>query len=93
MKRDCYRRISGKEKLFLALELADLILLMLALMTLLVSTGSLLVTLPVVVGVYFLIRIFKKNKPHGYTERLALFLTRPRYFTLPGEDRGEVKGT
>jgi len=93
MKRNCYRRISGKEKLFLGLELADLILLMFALMALLVSTGSLLVTLPVVVGVYFLIRLFKKNKPRGYTERLWHFLARPRYFTLPAEDGGEVKDT
>ena len=91
MKRTCYRRISGKERLFLGLELADLIILQLVLMALLLSTGSLLVTLPLVLGSYFLIRFFKKNKPRAYTERLLLFLTRPRYFTLPAEERMEAK--
>ncbi len=92
MKRDCYRRISGREKLVLGLELADVILLQFALMILLVSTGSLLLTLPLVAGVYFLVRLFKKSKPRFYTERLAMFLTRPRYFTIPMKDDLEIRG-
>jgi len=91
MKRNCYRRISGKEKLFLGLELVDLLVLQVTLMILLVTTGSLFVTLPLVVGIYFLIRFFKKNKPRFYTERLIRFLIRPRYFNLLARDEGEVR--
>ena len=90
MKRLCYRRISGKEKLVFGLELADLILIQLALMALLALTGRLLVTLPAVTALYFLIRLFKKNKFNFYTERLARFLARPRRFNLPGADGKEL---
>ena len=91
MKRFCYRRISGREKLFLGLELVDLLFLQVTLMIFLATTGSLLLTLPLVVGIYFLIRHFKKNKPRSYTERLLRFLLRPRYFNLPSGDPGEVR--
>lgn len=91
MRRLCYRRISGKEKLFLGLELVDLVFLQVTLMVLLATTGSLLVTLPLVVGIYFLIRFFKKNKSRFYTERLIRFLLRPRYFNLPSRDEGEMR--
>ncbi len=91
MRRLCYRRISGRELLFLGLELVDLLILQVMLMILLSLTGSLLLTLPLVVGVYFLIRFFKKNKPRSYTERLIRFLLRPRYFNLHSTDPGEVR--
>ena len=92
MKKPCYRRISGKETLLLGLELGDLVFLQVTLMGLLLVTGSLLWTLPLVAGVYFLIRAFKKNKPPFYTERLLRFLMRPCYFNLFPRDTGEVKG-
>lgn len=91
MKRNCYRRISGRELLFLGLELMDLLFLQVALMVCVAATGSLLVTLPLVTGIYFLIRFFKKNKPRFYTERLLRFLARPRYFNLRPEDISEVR--
>lgn len=91
MRRLCYRRISGRELLFLGLELVDLLILQVTLMILLSVTGSLLLTLPLVVGIYFLIRFFKKNKPRAYTERLIRFLLRPRRFNLPSCDSGEVR--
>lgn len=91
MKQHCYPRISGKEKLVLGLELWDLLLIQCTLMGLLLTTGSLLITLPVVVGLYFLVRGFKRNKPRFYTERIIRFLARPRFFNLKDEDKGELK--
>ena len=90
MRHCCYPRISGKEKLVLGLELADLLLLQLTLMVLLLTTGKLLVTLPVVVTLYFLIRAFKRNKPRFFTERFIRFVMRPRNFNLRTEDKGEL---
>ena len=91
MKQRCYPRISGKEKLVLGLELWDLLLLQFMLMGLLSVTGSLLTTLPVVTGLYFLIRGFKRNKPRFYTERFIRFLARPRHFNLKDRDKGELR--
>ena len=91
MKQRCYPRISGKEKLVLGLELWDLLLLQFTLMGLLLVTGSLLVTLPLVTGLYFMIRGFKRNKPRFYTERFVRFLARPRFFNLKNEDKGDLK--
>jgi hypothetical protein len=93
MKQQCYPRISGKEKLVLGLELWDLLLLQFTLMGLLLVTGSLLVTLPIVTALYFAIRGFKRNKPRFYTERFIRFLARPRYFNLKNDDKGELKST
>ena len=90
MRQRCYPRISGKEKLVLGLELWDLLLIQCTLMALLLTTGSLLITLPVVTGLYFLIRAFKRNKPRFYTERFIRFLMRPRYFNLKDQDKGEL---
>lgn len=90
MRQRCYPRISGKEKLVLGLEVADLLLLQFTLMGLLLVTGSLLVALPAVAILYLLIRAFKRNKPRFYTERLIRFLMRPRYFNLRIEDKGEL---
>ena len=90
MRYRCYPRISGKEKLVLGLELMDLLLLQFTLMALLLTTGKLLVTLPVVVALYLLIRAFKRNKPRFYTERFVRFLMRPRRFNLRNEDKGEL---
>jgi hypothetical protein len=89
MRQRCYARISGKEKLVFGLELWDLVLVQFTLMGLLLVTGSLLITLPVVTGIYFLIRGFKRNKPRFYTERFIRFLMRPRYFNLRDYDNGE----
>lgn len=75
----------------MGLELVDLLILQVILMVLLVTTGSLLVTLPLVVGIYFGIRFFKKNKPRLYTERLIRFLFRPRYFNLLARDEGSLR--
>ena len=91
MKQHCYPRISGKEKLVLSLELWDLLLLQFTLMGLLLVTGSLLITLPAVTGLYFVIRGFKRNKPRFYTERFIRFLVRPRRFNLKDENKGELK--
>ncbi len=91
MGQRCYPRISGKEKLVLGLELADLLLLQLTLMGLIFLTGSLLVTLPVVVMLYLLIRAFKRNKPRFFTERFIRFLMRPRHFNLRIKDKGELR--
>jgi len=91
MRQRCYPRISGKEKLVLGLELWDLLLLQFSLMGLLLATGSLLITLPVVTGLYFLIRGFKRNKPRFYTERFIRFLMRPQYFNLKDQDKGELR--
>ena len=91
MKHRCYPRISGKEKLVLGLELWDLLALQFTLMALLLVTGSLLVTLPVVAGLYFALRGFKRNKPRFYTERFVRFLARPRYFNLKGKDEGGLR--
>ena len=91
MKQHCYPRISGKEKLVLGLELWDLLLIQFTLMGLLLVTGSLLITLPAVTGLYFLIRAFKRNKPRFYTERFLRFLMRPRRFNLKEGDKGELE--
>ena len=91
MKQHCYRRISHKEKLVLGLELADLLVLQILLMVLLVVTGSLLVTVPSLVGLYLVLRLFKKNKPRFYTERLVRFLLRPRFLNLPPRDGGGLR--
>ncbi|OGW79306.1 MAG: hypothetical protein A2Z83_09155 [Omnitrophica bacterium GWA2_52_8] len=91
MKQHCYPRISGKEKLVLGLELWDLLLLQFTLMGLLLVTGSLLITLPAVTGLYFVIRAFKRNKARFYTERFIRFLVRPRRFNLKDENKGELK--
>lgn len=93
MRCRCYPRISGKEKLVLGLELMDLLLLQFTLMVLLLTTGKLLVTLPVVVGLYLLIRAFKRNKPRFYTERFIRFLLRPRRFNLRNADKGDLRAT
>jgi hypothetical protein len=89
----CYPRISGKEKLVLGLELADLLILQFTLMALLLTTGKLLITLPVVVFLYLMIRAFKRNKPRFYTERFIRFLMRPRRFNLKAEDKGDLRTT
>jgi len=91
MKQHCYPRISGKEKLVLGLELWDLLFLQFTLMGLLLVTGSLIVTLPLVTGLYFVTRAFKRNKPRFYTERFIRFLARPRRFNLTTEDKGEFR--
>ena len=91
MRQRCYPRISGKEKLVLGLELWDLLLLQFTLMGLLLMTGSLLITLPAVTGLYFVVRAFKRNKPRFYTERFIRFLVRPRRFNLKDENKGELK--
>ena len=91
MKQHCYPRISGKEKLVLGLELWDLLLLQFTLMGMLLVTGSLLITLPAVTGLYFVIRGFKRNKPRFYTERFIRFLMRPRYFNLNYQDKGGLR--
>lgn len=89
--KKCYRRISGREKLFLGLELADLLLLQFSLMALLFFTGSLVLTLLILISLFVLIREFKRNKPHLYTERLLKFLRRARFFELSPETL-ELKG-
>ena len=71
----------------------DLLLLQFTLMVLLLTTGKLLVTLPVVVGLYLLIRAFKRNKPRFYTERFIRFLLRPRRFNLRNADKGDLRAT
>ena len=91
MRQRCYPRISGKEKLVLGLETADLLLLQFTLMALLLVTGKLLVALPVVVTLYFLIRAFKRNKPRFFTERFFRFVMRPRNFNLGIKDKGELR--
>ena len=93
MRYRCYPRISGKEKLVLGLELADLLLVQFTLMVLLLVTGKLLVTLPIVVALYLLIRAFKRNKPRFYTERFIRFIARPRRFNLRNDDKGDLRTT
>lgn len=90
MRQRCYPRISGREKLVLGLELWDLLVLQFMLMGLLLMTGSLLIALPVVMGFYFCIRGFKRNKPRFYTERFIRFLARPRCFNLRNPDQGDL---
>lgn len=75
----------------LGLELTDLLILQFFLVIVLVLSGSLLIALPIVFGLYTLLKQIKKNKPPYHSERLLRFIARPRYFNLFAVDDGGLK--
>ena len=80
-----YTYLDKKEKVF-GLEIADFLILAIAYaITFMVST-SLLVNIPLLIGVYLALRIYKHGKPPKYTAMMIRFVATPKFYTVPGRE-------
>jgi len=80
-----YTYLDKKEKVF-GLEIADLLILAVAYaVTFMVST-SLLVNIPLLIGVYLALRMYKRRKPPKYTAMMLRFIATPKFYTLTGRE-------
>lgn len=70
-----------KENKFLGLEVIDFLAILLVYLAVFLCSRNLFVNLTLIVGAYFFLKLYKKNKPPRYTENLIRFLIQPIRYT------------
>ena len=74
-----------KENKFLGLEAIDFLALLVAYLVVFLLSKNLFANAAVIGGVYFFLKLYKKNKPPRHTEHLIRFLLLPLRYTQTWE--------
>ena len=74
----------------LGLEIFDLLLLLIIFLFIFMFSANLILNLPIVLGAYLFLCVYKKGKPSHWTTSVAGFLARPRSYSLKRETETEI---
>ena len=81
-----YRSIFQKNKI-LGLEFMDLLLLILAYLFVFLFSQNLILNFGILVGIYLLLRLYKKGKPAHWTSSIIRFLFTPKRYRSDREGK------
>ena len=84
-----YNKIQGRNKI-MGLEFFDLVILLAVYLVVFVISTNLIVNLMVVTASYIVLRFYKRGKAPHWSESVARFLLRPKYYSMKRESEKDV---